>query len=734
MPATQASVPHGDDCINNDDSVRSSGSSCSSGGDSSSSSDMQSSSDESDDVPDEGVSLSPAQAFTQVSPSTRVKKARHRRPRPTSMADIWAASLTQLGLRHRHGPGKAGYARARAMESMQKLRRTASMHAHLNAATAVKNRHGGGRGMHRRSQSMVFVPSPRDRARHRARVAAPAKAEEDVATVAGEKPVGVGSQVEVDIPRPRRRRGQQNAAPPSLLWSPAESKVEPSAFPSVGLLEDASPTASTPPPNSKAARRANRVSPLAHVGAGATKQPHAPPCGDDSSPSKLRSPSTSDAVVDGTGPSPPAAAVPQDDTAAIAAGIAAVLLGGCASFALFEMATLAEPSCRNMLTSFQFLSTAVSSYTWRHFTSNRVPLWVHAFLAALHSGGALLANAALHYGVPTPLFLIIRNGNLAANIAAAWLVFGRRPTRVQTTAVAIVTVGIMVTTWFSRPSNGNDKGSQTSQQEQHETGDEMSFALGVALLLLALCVNALLSLAQEHTFRKYVARCVRIFRVCVHSAHSVALPCMFLRPVIVAPRLLCGCRYGRKAANEVLFFSSVFGLPALLPSVPGLGSRVARWLNPTSVLTSFTTRAGKDMVLPFPTPLLCILAANLATSYLCKFGVLALMARTSSTTSTLSITVYRVISLLVSLLVFNAPPWPHRLVWVGILLVFGGSLLYMRGGKQHHRHHHRRHHKRRRSSSQQSTSPFPAQSLLEADKRNGTNSRSKQLSGVVARH
>ena len=119
------------------------------------------------------------------------------------------------------------------------------------------------------------------------------------------------------------------------------------------------------------------------------------------------------------------------------------------------------------------------------------------------------------------------------------------------------------------------------------------------------------------------------------------------------------------------------GLPALLPAVPGLGPRVWRWIQPSSTIASVVTRSGRTLVLPLPLPMVLVLAANLATSYLCKWGVLSLMARTSSTTSTLAITVYRVASLLVSLLIFNSPPAPRAQVWGGAVLVFTGSLMYV---------------------------------------------------------
>ena len=199
------------------------------------------------------------------------------------------------------------------------------------------------------------------------------------------------------------------------------------------------------------------------------------------------------AVTPGRAESPMAAA------AAVIAGFLAVLVGGCLSFALFELATLAEPDCRNMLTSFQFLSTAVSSFAVTHLFANRVPLYVHGGLAGLHAGGALLANTALAWGVPTPLFLVIRNGNLVANIATARVLLKRTPTIAQYCAVATVTGGIMMTTIYSMKPTGDD-----GLDLGVDFDDVADFGFGLALLVASLFVNALLSLAQEHVFSKYV--------------------------------------------------------------------------------------------------------------------------------------------------------------------------------------------------------------------------------------
>ena len=55
----------------------------------------------------------------------------------------------------------------------------------------------------------------------------------------------------------------------------------------------------------------------------------------------------------------------------------------------------------------------------------------------------------------------------------------------------------------------------------------------------------------------------------------------------------------------------------------------------------------------------------------------ALLGATSSLTSTLSITVYRFIGILISALIFNAPPYPGHGFHVGLMLCVVGTLGYL---------------------------------------------------------
>ena len=479
------------------------------------------------------------------------------------------------------------------------------------------------------------------------------------------------------IGRPLARRSSQ----PALSSGPRAQPLRRLGHARAQSALDMKALAALSPPHRRTTRRRRRSSVSSAGSSGvaaraatavrrrvATAAPNSPPLADSAQPLAVGDEAVGPGpdAKSGTAPGPESAATA---VAAVAAGFLAVLVGGCLSMALFELATLAEPDCRNMLTAFQFLSTALTTFSLRHLHSNRVPLQYHLVLAALHAGGALLSNTALAWGVPTPLFLVIRNGNLVANIVSARLLLKRAPSTLQYIAVAVVTAGMMVTTWFSSQSRATANDSDQQSTEGSAAAHEVSeFAAGLALLVTSLFVNALLSLAQERVFRTCVLRCMRVDVACANP-HCCACVC-------VHACVRC-CRYGRKASGEVLFFSSVMGLPAILPAVPDLTPRIWRWLQPSSTIVSVVTASGNTLALPVPLPKALVLVSNVATSYLCKYGVLSLMARTSSMTATLSITVYRVSSLLISLLVFNAPPSPSREVWLGAAMVFSGSLLYV---------------------------------------------------------
>lgn len=76
-------------------------------------------------------------------------------------------------------------------------------------------------------------------------------------------------------------------------------------------------------------------------------------------------------------------------TVLLLAGLA-VVVGGCASFVMFEVLVTVEKDCANMITFFQLLSTVLTTFSLRHLTSRTVPLYAHIGLAALNVGGTAL--------------------------------------------------------------------------------------------------------------------------------------------------------------------------------------------------------------------------------------------------------------------------------------------------------------------------------------------------------
>lgn len=185
----------------------------------------------------------------------------------------------------------------------------------------------------------------------------------------------------------------------------------------------------------------------------------------------------------------------------------------------------------------------------------------------------MFANAALSFAIPVPLFLILRNGNLVAAVIAGRIAFGRTPTRGQLAAVAMITVGIIATTWFGtigrRTETAAEQPHEPVSGSEHPVGEAARFLTGVGLVAASVCCTTMLSLGQEAVFKRY-----------------------------------------KRVHEEVLFYTSLLGLPAFATMLPSFLSRLQQWLyNPKPELV---TRGG--LRLPLPVPLVAILVLNLAFS------------------------------------------------------------------------------------------------------------------------
>jgi UDP-xylose/UDP-N-acetylglucosamine transporter B4 len=124
----------------------------------------------------------------------------------------------------------------------------------------------------------------------------------------------------------------------------------------------------------------------------------------------------------------------------------------------------------------------------------------------------MLGNKSLDWGLPLPLFFLIKCGNLAASMLVGFVLVGKKYAPRQIIAVSFVTLGLLLST--ASANKGGAEGGGGS--DAPVVG---SVIVGAVALFLALVSNSLLGVVQEVAFRTYgkVVLTVSFVVECVHS-------------------------------------------------------------------------------------------------------------------------------------------------------------------------------------------------------------------------
>ena len=108
-----------------------------------------------------------------------------------------------------------------------------------------------------------------------------------------------------------------------------------------------------------------------------------------------------------------------------------------------------------LITFFQFLFVAMEGLRW-HFTFSsatyflkprQIPFLRWAIIVSLYFITSTLNNAALGYSVSIPVYIIFRSGGTFVTMTMGWLLVGKRYTFRQISAVAVLTAGVVLSTW-----------------------------------------------------------------------------------------------------------------------------------------------------------------------------------------------------------------------------------------------------------------------------------------------
>ncbi len=256
----------------------------------------------------------------------------------------------------------------------------------------------------------------------------------------------------------------------------------------------------------------------------------------------------------------------------------------------------------------------------------------------------MLNNHAFGYRISVPVHIILRSGGSVTTMAVGWL-WGRRFSRVQIVAVAMLTVGVVVAAMGDAKPRGKGKPEGDASDDGPSS---KTFLAGLAILFLAQLLSAIMGLYIQFTYEQYGKH----WRENLFYSHLLSLPLFlpFSSTIITQFRAL--------AASAPLTFSPLNLLHSTLPPtlIPHL---------PLSLLSKLT--------LHIPSQLINLLL-NAITQILCITGVNLLSARASALTVTIVLNLRKLVSLLISLFLFGNELSSG--VPVGAIVVFGGGLVY----------------------------------------------------------
>ncbi|KAJ5370120.1 UDP-N-acetylglucosamine transporter yea4 [Penicillium cataractarum] len=350
--------------------------------------------------------------------------------------------------------------------------------------------------------------------------------------------------------------------------------------------------------------------------------------------------------------------------------MASLIFGGCCTnvFAL-EAIIKEQPTAGPLITFAQFILCAF--FTLPHFLSlsagpgalfmspRAIPLRSWMVYTAYFVSVNLLNNWAFAYKISVPLHIILRSGGPVASMLVGYAYNGRRYSRGQILAVALLTAGVAAAALADAQAKG-----QSIEIGTDSDVTLMTTATGFSILALAMILSAFQGIYADRLYGTY----------------------------------------GRDHWKEALFYSHTLSLPLFLTSYPQLLSQWRVVASTPSLLSTLSARNVSETSSSILTNnIFSIMAAaqkhqsiapvldkipiqvayllmNALTQYVCIRGVHLLSAKSSSLTVTVVLNIRKLVSLLLSIYLFGNDLASGVLVGA-VLVTVGGGLYGFEGAR-----------------------------------------------------
>ena len=319
-----------------------------------------------------------------------------------------------------------------------------------------------------------------------------------------------------------------------------------------------------------------------------------------------------------------------------------------------------------MITFAQFVLCAL--FTLPHFLSfsagprslfispRAIPLRSWILYTAFFVTVNLLNNWAFAYKISVPLHIILRSGGPVASMIVGYIFNGKRYSRGQILAVAMLTAGVMA----AALADAQGKGQSMEMGSGPDTA-MMTTATGFTILALAMVLSAFQGIYADRLYATYGRD---HWKEALFYSHTLSLP-LFLTSY---PQLLSQWQVVSSSPSLLSGMFTQTNASSVDLSSPGINNAVL------SVLRTAGGNAQVQSLLDQLPIQVAYLMMNALTQYLCIRGVHLLSAKSSSLTVTVVLNIRKLVSLLLSIYLFG-----NRLgsgVLVGAILVFVGGGLY----------------------------------------------------------
>ena len=249
--------------------------------------------------------------------------------------------------------------------------------------------------------------------------------------------------------------------------------------------------------------------------------------------------------------------------------VVATLVFGCLAVVPLEMLNTRDRGCADLISLMEYSWAAIISLPALS-RKQQIPWRYHVALLMCGVTYSVCCNQALNQNLPMPVFLVLKNGLLVANMIVGRCALGKIYSSTQILAVLCVTAGLIVCTVVS----GRDEIERAEKQAEEQGTDQLSAILSVALAWLR---SQAASVSQPPTAESMWALLLRLRDSQFTRGVFFMLGALGARALGSATQEVAFRTYGAHV-QEAIFWKSILGLPVFAMRWDDVTSHANMWM------------------------------------------------------------------------------------------------------------------------------------------------------------